>query len=69
MILYTAAQFAQLKREFAEWKRVHKDEAPDFHAVDQDGRYVYDLTLLNTSSNTKIRAVEGIVTVSPRVTQ
>ena len=34
-----------------------------------DGRYVYDLTLLNTSSNTKIRAVEGIVTVSPRVTQ
>ena len=34
-----------------------------------DGRYVYDLTLLNTSANTKLRAVEGIVTVTPRVTQ
>ncbi len=34
-----------------------------------DGRYVYDMTLLNTSSNTKLRAVEGIVTVTPRVTQ
>ena len=33
-----------------------------------DGRYVYDLTLLNTSANTKLRAVEGIVTVTPRVT-
>jgi hypothetical protein len=34
-----------------------------------DGRYVYDLSLENTSANTKLRAVEGIVTVTPRVTQ
>ena len=38
-------------------------------ATIDDGRYVYDLTLLNTSANTKLRAVEGIVTVTPRVTQ
>ena len=33
-----------------------------------EGRYVYDLSLHNTSANTKLRAVEGIVTVTPRVT-
>ena len=33
-----------------------------------EGRYVYDLSLHNTSANTKLRAVEGIVTVTPKVT-
>ena len=34
-----------------------------------EGRYVYDLVLTNTSANTKLRVVEGLVTVTPRVTQ
>jgi hypothetical protein len=41
------------------------------HAITADiteGRYVYDLSLHNTSANTKLRAVEGIVTVTPKVT-
>lgn len=33
-----------------------------------DGRYVYDVKLTNTSTNTVNRFVEGIVTVTPRVT-
>lgn len=34
-----------------------------------EGRYVYDLVLLDSVANTKLRVVEGIVTVTPRVTQ
>ena len=34
-----------------------------------EGRYVYDLVLTNTSANTKLRVAEGLVTVTPRVTQ
>lgn len=33
------------------------------------GRYVYDILLTNTSTNIQTRAVEGIVTVMPRVTR
>lgn len=33
------------------------------------GRYVYDLELTETSSNTVTRLVEGIVTVTPQVTK
>ena len=34
-----------------------------------EGRYVYDVELTNTSDNSVIRLVEGIVTVSPQVTR
>ena len=33
------------------------------------GRYLYDVVLTNSSSGAKIRAVEGIITVTPRVTR
>jgi len=33
------------------------------------GRYLYDVVLTNGSTGTKTRAVEGIVTVTPRVTR
>ena len=33
------------------------------------GRYVYDLELTDTSSNTVSRLVEGLVTVTPQVTR
>jgi hypothetical protein len=33
------------------------------------GRYVYDVLITNSSTGTKTRAVEGIVTVTPRVTR
>lgn len=33
------------------------------------GRYLYDVLLTNTSTGVKTRAVEGIVTVTPRVTR
>lgn len=33
------------------------------------GRYVYDVLISTTSSGTYVRAVEGIVTVMPRVTR
>ena len=33
------------------------------------GRYVYDVELTNTTSNTITRIVEGIVTVTPQVTR
>jgi hypothetical protein len=33
------------------------------------GRYVYDCELTSTSNNTKLRIVEGIVTVTPQVTR
>lgn len=33
------------------------------------GRYVYDVLITDTSTGTRIRAVEGIVTVMPSVTR
>lgn len=33
------------------------------------GRYVYDVLITNSSTGIKTRAVEGIVTVTPRVTR
>ena len=33
------------------------------------GRYVYDVLITNSSTGVKTRAVEGIVTVTPRVTR
>ena len=33
-----------------------------------DGRYVYDLEILQTSSSTITRVIEGIITVRPQVT-
>jgi hypothetical protein len=33
------------------------------------GRYLYDLEIQNTSSNTVSRLVEGIVTVTPEITR
>ena len=33
-----------------------------------DGRYVYDLEILQTSSSTVTRVIEGIITVRPQVT-
>ncbi len=33
------------------------------------GRYVYDVEITNTSTNTVSRVVEGIVTVTPNVTR
>ena len=33
------------------------------------GRYVYDVELTNTTSNTRIRLIEGIATVTPEVTR
>lgn len=33
------------------------------------GRYVYDVNITDTGSNTVTRLVEGIVTVTPRVTR
>jgi hypothetical protein len=33
------------------------------------GRYVYDVSLFDTGANTYTRIVEGIVTVTPRVTR
>lgn len=33
------------------------------------GRYLYDVELLNTLTNTKSRAVEGIVTINPEITK
>jgi hypothetical protein len=33
------------------------------------GRYVYDVTITDTGTNTITRLVEGIVTVTPRVTR
>ncbi len=34
----------------------------------EDGRYVYDLEILQTSSSTVTRVIEGIITVRPQVT-
>lgn len=33
------------------------------------GRYLYDILITDTSTGTKTRAVEGIITVTPRVTR
>lgn len=33
------------------------------------GRYLYDVVITDTSTGTKTRAVEGIITVTPRVTR
>lgn len=33
----------------------------------EDGRYVYDLEILQTSSSTVTRVIEGIITVRPQV--
>lgn len=33
------------------------------------GRYLYDVLITDTSTGTKTRAVEGIITVTPRVTR
>jgi hypothetical protein len=33
------------------------------------GRYLYDVVLTNGTTGTKTRAVEGIITVTPRVTR
>ena len=33
------------------------------------GRYLYDVLITNTSDSTKTRAVEGIITVSPRISR
>ena len=33
------------------------------------GRYLYDVVITNSGSGTKTRAVEGIITVTPRVTR
>ena len=33
------------------------------------GRYLYDVVLTNSSTGAKVRAVEGIITVTPRVTR
>ena len=33
-----------------------------------EGRYVYDLEILQTSSSTITRVIEGIITVRPQVT-
>jgi hypothetical protein len=38
-------------------------------AVLKYGRYVYDVLITDTSTGTKTRAVEGIVTVMPSVTR
>lgn len=38
-------------------------------SVIKAGRYVYDVLITNTSTGTKIRAVEGILTVTPGVTR
>ena len=38
-------------------------------AVLKYGRYVYDVLISDTSTGTKTRAVEGIVTVMPQVTR
>ena len=34
----------------------------------EEGRYVYDLEILQTSSSTVTRVIEGIITVRPQVT-
>jgi len=34
----------------------------------EEGRYVYDLEILQTSSSTITRVIEGIITVRPQVT-
>ncbi len=34
-----------------------------------EGRYVYDVELTNTSDSSVVRLVEGIVTISPQVTR
>ena len=34
----------------------------------EEGRYVYDLEILQTSSSTVTRVIEGIISVSPQVT-
>jgi len=34
----------------------------------EDGRYVYDVTIVNDSTSTVTRVVEGIATIIPRVT-
>jgi hypothetical protein len=34
----------------------------------EEGRYVYDVTIVNDSNSTVTRVVEGIATVTPRVT-
>ena len=38
------------------------------HALDAEGRYVYDLEILQTSTSTITRVIEGIITVRPSVT-
>jgi hypothetical protein len=38
-------------------------------AVLKYGRYLYDVLIINSSTGVKTRAVEGIVTVMPRVTR
>lgn len=35
----------------------------------RDGRYVYDIEIVNATAGTVIRVVEGQVTVTPRATQ
>ena len=34
----------------------------------EEGRYVYDLEILQTSSSTVTRVIEGVITVRPQVT-
>ena len=34
----------------------------------EEGRYVYDLEILQTSTSTITRVIEGIITVRPQVT-
>jgi len=34
----------------------------------EEGRYVYDLEILQTSSSTITRVIEGIITIRPQVT-
>ena len=38
-------------------------------AAIEAGRYVYDIELTDTESNTVVRLIEGIVTVTPQVTK
>lgn len=40
----------------------------DETSVCDEGRYVYDLEILQTSSSTITRVIEGIITVRPQVT-
>jgi hypothetical protein len=40
----------------------------DQTAVLEEGRYVYDLEILQTSSSTITRVIEGVITIRPQVT-